>query len=164
MNAEVAVVLVQGLEGRYIRSVFDHLVHPLDAADHFVPGRRGWDGNWWILRMRWLDDDPPLLLRKHRRTLVLGNLGIRVHTDNQLATQSLGLAQCIRMSEVDHVVARGKGRERSGIRISYSCPLSRPEFLLLCVPRTIEHSNTTTNGKFQRDDGDYTLFRTRVNS
>lgn len=38
MNAEVTIVLVQGLERRYIRSPFDHLVHPLDAANHLVAG------------------------------------------------------------------------------------------------------------------------------
>lgn len=62
VRAEIAVVLVQGLDGGDVRRVFDNLVNPLDSLHNFHT----------------------LLHRENGRSFMKGNFLIRVNSDNQL--------------------------------------------------------------------------------
>lgn len=48
VHAEVAVVLVQGLQGGDVRGPFHDVVHPLDGAHHLVALRLGEDRGTFV--------------------------------------------------------------------------------------------------------------------
>lgn len=47
----------------------------------------------------------PFFLCENGRSFMFGDLLVRVHANNQLLTECLGLAQRIGMSKVNHIVA-----------------------------------------------------------
>ena len=83
MNAEITGVFVKSFDGRHVRRVHNNFIDPLDRFAHFES----------------------FLLVKNWRAFVPFNFLIGVNTHNKNIAHCFGLAQGVRVTEMDHIKA-----------------------------------------------------------